>query len=95
MCTPHEGSTILSALAEMEGASCVFHREKNCLRKALSVDVIQDVLKKIKSTCAHFHRSDNVFLHHVCITQFVAELEIEIYPLQKGDNEGHHFPCRM
>lgn len=66
MCTPDEGSNMLSGWAEMEGAGCVCHREQNCLGKALSVDVIQDVLKKIKSTCAHFHRSDKVFMYHVC-----------------------------
>jgi hypothetical protein len=50
MCTPDEGSNMLSDWAEIEGAGCVCHREQICLRKALSVDVIQDVLKKIKST---------------------------------------------
>ncbi len=51
------------AWVEMEGAGCVCHREQNCLGKALAVDGIQDIIKKIKGTCAHFHRSDKVLPH--------------------------------
>ncbi len=64
---------MLSGWAEIEGTGCVCHREQNCLGKALSVDVIQDVLKKIKSTCAHFHCFDKVFMCHVC---FVNSLNL-------------------
>ena len=63
MCTPDEGSNMLAAWVEMEGAGCVCHREQNCLGKALAVDGIQDIIKKIKGTCAHFHRSDKVLPH--------------------------------
>jgi hypothetical protein len=56
MRTPGEGSNLLSAWAEMKGLGCVCHREQKCLGKPLSVDVIQDVLKKIKATCAHVLR---------------------------------------
>jgi hypothetical protein len=55
----------------MEGAWCVSHCEQNCLGKALSVDGIQDAIKKIKSSCAHFHRSDKVFMHQVCLVKLL------------------------
>ncbi len=60
MCTPDEGSNMLSAWKEMEGAGCVCHRENNCLGTALSSPGTSVVLKKLKSICAHFHRSDKV-----------------------------------
>jgi hypothetical protein len=60
MCTHDEGSNMLAAWREMEGAGCVCHRENNCLGTALSSAGIASVLKKLKGVCAHFHRSDKV-----------------------------------
>ena len=63
ICTPDEGSNMLKAWGKIEGAGCVCHREQNCLGAALTLPGILPVLKKIKSACAHFHRSDKVIAH--------------------------------
>jgi hypothetical protein len=60
MCTPDEGSNMLSAWNEIEGAGCVCHRQQTCLGKALSCEAIQPLLKILKGICAHFHRSNKV-----------------------------------
>jgi hypothetical protein len=60
MCTPDEGSNMLAAWREMEGAGCVCHRENNCLGSALSYVGVASALKKLKGVCAKFHRSDKV-----------------------------------
>ena len=60
MCTLDEGSSMLAAWREMEGADCVCHRENNCLGTALSSLDIALVLKKLKGVRAHFHRFDKV-----------------------------------
>jgi hypothetical protein len=60
VCTPDEGSNMLKAWGKIEGAGCVCHREQNCLGAALSLPCIIPIIKKIKATCAHFHRSDKV-----------------------------------
>ena len=58
--TPNEGRNMLKAWEPFEGAGCVFHREQNFQREALTHKGIRDVIKKVKGICAQFHRSDKV-----------------------------------
>ena len=58
--TVDEGSNMQAAWKIFEGACCVCHREQNCLGAALKCPSIIPVVKKVKSICAHFHRSDKV-----------------------------------
>ena len=58
--TTDEGSNMQAAWLVFAGASCVYHREQNCLGAALKCPAIIPVVKKVKSICAHFHRSDKV-----------------------------------
>ena len=58
--TPDEGSNMMSAWKEIEGAGCVCHRQQNCLKVALSIDSVTSLIKKVKGACAHFHRTQKV-----------------------------------
>lgn len=58
--TPDEGSNMLAAWKDIEGAGCCCHREQSCLKEALSVPEVLPLVGKVKGTCAHFHRTHKV-----------------------------------
>jgi hypothetical protein len=74
VCTLDEGSNILKAWSEIEGAGCVCRREQNCLGVALSLPCILPVLKKIKAIFPQLHRSDKVLTHGYSLSLFCRDL---------------------